>query len=122
MSDPVLELASRWREEAELFRSYGASLLATAFEKHAEDLESALGSWNLEGVTLEEAAKIGGYSYSHLQHLVADGKVENVGEKHCPRIRRRDVPCKPGRGRPGSRSKTELIDQVIPLHRGGDAD
>lgn len=119
--DALAELAQRWREEAETLRCYGAERLATAAERHADELEAAAGAARIEAVTLEEAAQIGGYSYSHLQHLVAEDTIPNVGEKGDPRIRRSDVPVKPGHGRrrekPAS-TKGELLDaDVLEMRR-----
>lgn len=48
-------------------------------------------------VTLTEASRIGGYSVDHLQRLVRGGTLANQGRKFSPRIRRADVPIKPGR-------------------------
>jgi hypothetical protein len=47
-----------------------------------------------EALTLADAAKESGYSSEHLRHLVASGKLENVGRKHAPRVRRADLPRK----------------------------
>lgn len=116
--NPLVELADRWRDEAEMLRSYAAEPLATACEKHADELEAALGVVRLEAVTLDEAHEIGGYSYSHLQHLVADGTIPNVGSGGKPRIRRQDVPVKPGHGAGnGSLSKTELLEDALARRR-----
>lgn len=94
--DTLARLTDRWRNEAVLFRRYGDERGATICELHANELEAAVGAAQLEAVTLEEAKQIGGYSYSHLQHMVKDGTLENVGKDGAPRIRRSDVPIKPG--------------------------
>ncbi|HKO16724.1 MAG TPA: hypothetical protein VJU87_10815 [Gemmatimonadaceae bacterium] len=47
-------------------------------------------------VSLQQASAIGGYSIDHLQRLVREGRIENRGRKHAPRIRRADVPVKAG--------------------------
>lgn len=113
------ELAARWRNEAETFRSYGETCLATACEKHADELEAAAQTLHFENVTLEEAAEAGGYSYSHLQHLVAEGTIPNVGRKGDPRIRRCDIPRKPGHGVNRGASKKDTLDRTLRLHRQG---
>lgn len=116
--DPLAELAANWRDDAERFRDYGANRLARTCEKHADELEAASAARQLDAVTLEEAAEIGGYSYSHLQHLVADDTIPNVGSKGSPRIRRRDVPVKPGHGRASDdRSRVELVNREVERHR-----
>ena len=48
-------LAESWRREADLFRRSG-SPLARASELHAEELEERIREWQLEALTLEEAA------------------------------------------------------------------
>lgn len=111
-------LVDRWRAEAAVFRTYGEDRLALACERHAGEVEDALQAARVEAVTLEEAADIGGYSYSHLQHLVAEGQLENMGEKGSPRIRRCDVPRKPRGGKRPS-SKRELVRRSLKVHRGG---
>jgi len=60
-----------------------------------EELEAALQSVE-DGVTLAEAARLGGYSADHLGRLIHEGTLVNVGRKYAPRIRRADVPVKPG--------------------------
>lgn len=118
MTDSLTDLAERWRQEADTLRSYGAVRLATTAERHADELEAVAGAARIEAVTLEAAAEIGGYSYSHLQHLVAEGKILNVGKKGDPRIRRCDVPVKPGYSREGSASKADILNRSLHLHRG----
>ncbi len=71
----------------------------------------------IEAVSLEEAASLGGYSYSHLQCLVARGEIENLGEKGSPRIRHCDVPVKPGHGKGRPCSKADVLDRSLKLHR-----
>ena len=112
-------LASIWRDLATLFREHAEDSVAIAYERCAEDLEECIRERVLETVTLEEAAEAGGYSYSHLQHLVAEGKIENVGGKGSPRIRRSAIPTKPGQGTPLARSKADLVDLSLVRHRSG---
>ncbi len=100
-----------------MFRRYGETLLATACEKHADELEAATAAERIEAVSLEEAAEIGGFSYSRLQCLVAKGEIDNLGQKGSPRIRRCDVPIKPGHGKGQARSKVEVLDRSLKLHR-----
>jgi len=111
-------LGDRWRAEAETFRRYGDERGARACELHADELEAAMAAARLEAVTLEEACKIGGYSYSHLQHMVADGTLENIGTKGAPRIRRAEVPRKPRHGN-GSAKEDALVGQVIDARQRG---
>lgn len=94
--EAVRELAETWLEEAELLRKYGAEAAASAAELHARQLVGRLEASEKELLTLAQAAKESGYSQDHLRHLVADGTLPNAGEKGRPRIRRADLPVKPG--------------------------
>ena len=76
--DPLARLAEKWREDAERFGDYGDKRGAHTCELHADELDRALRLSRTQAVTLEEAAEIGGYSYSHLQALVAEDKIRNV--------------------------------------------
>ncbi len=93
------ELALRWREEAALLRSRGADGHAVLEEGLANELEQKLREWQLEELTIEEAADESGYSYKRLQELVSLGEIDNAGKRGSPRIRRRDLPSKAGQGR-----------------------
>lgn len=115
---PLLDLADRWEREAETLRARGLEREAAMEESFAEELRDALTSWEAGTVTLREAAELGGYSYSHLQHLVAEGEIENVGEKGSPRIRRSDVPVKPGQENGRAESKGDRLERSLQLHRG----
>ena len=86
------ELVARWRAEADVLRRRGAEPLAVGLESCAVELEVWAKQHALEALTLAQAAAESGYSYSALQHLVADGKVKNAGTPHRPRIRRSDLP------------------------------
>lgn len=59
------------------------------------DLE-ALAHDGSDVVTLQEAHFLGGYSTDHLQRLVRHDRIANVGRPGSPRIRRGDIPKKPG--------------------------
>lgn len=92
-------LAEKWREEASGYERDGAQVDgAKLLRRVAGELEANAAAERLETVTLEEAEAIGGYSYSHLQHLVADGTLPNAGRPGAPRLYCRDVPRKPGHG------------------------
>jgi hypothetical protein len=92
------ELLARWRtrhiEWAKLRVFVDGEQLAAQVIADLEELESA----SDDILTLREASRLGGYSADRLQHLVAVGEIENVGQKQRPRIRRCDVPIKPGYG------------------------
>ena len=91
------ELASRWRNEAEIFERRGAANQAATLKSCADELEQWMHERELEKLTLIQAAKESGYSYSALQKMVADGRLPNVGDKNRPRVRRGNLPQKPRR-------------------------
>lgn len=119
-------LPTRWQTKAKELRQLGAEPTAKVLERCAADLEEAYRDWNLQPLTLQEAAKESGYSTDHLGRLVRDGTIPNAGEKHSPRIRRGDLPRKPGhRSANGSkppapiRSRTEMARSVVESSQGG---
>ena len=77
-----------------MLRRRGAPQQADALESCADELEAALRQHEQEALTLQEASEESGYSYSALQKMVATGKLARVGNKHTPRVRRRDLPRK----------------------------
>ena len=90
------DLPGKWRKESEVFRRRGATEAAATLEDVAAELEAAFAEWEMEELTLQDAASESGYSYSHIQSLVASGEIENLGSKGTPRIRRCDLPRKVG--------------------------
>lgn len=98
MSQALNALAKDWRQEAEDLRSrYGDDRLATLCEAHAGELESLLKTQLHEELTLKQAARISGYSYSHLRRLMDSGDLPNAGVEGRPRVRLGDLPFKAGR-------------------------
>lgn len=93
------DLVARWGDKATDLRRY-APEVANAIEDCASELSVALGAESDTPLTFAEAAAESGYSAEHLRKLVASGKIENAGRPNAPRIRRADLPIKPG-----SRSK-----------------
>src|SRR5581483_11980447 len=110
-------LVSRWRERAGALRTWGGSEgAARAWETAAAELEAALRAARDELLTLEAAATESGYSADHLGRLLRAGKLPNAGRPHAPRIRRGDLPRKPG-GLPqpviGCISRTQIARSVV---------
>jgi hypothetical protein len=89
-------LSSQWRSRASDLERY-APVAAQAFRDAADELDAALRGGQ-ETVSLKEAAMLGGYSGDALQRMVASGRIRNYGRKGKPRIRRAEVPVKPGHG------------------------
>ncbi len=88
---PLQNLADQWRTEAELFRRRGMEDSATLVESCATDLEAGIREWELETLTLGEAAVETGLAYDTLQKKVSRGNLPNVGSKRAPRVRRCDL-------------------------------
>lgn len=98
------ELANQWRERADRLRELGAEAQAKTMEWCADRLEEQLRAWRNERLTLEQGAAESGYSQAHLARLVRDGTLPNAGEMNAPRIRRDDLPRKPGHAVPGGQA------------------
>lgn len=94
--NPLLSLAEKWRTDAELLRRYGDERGASVAELHADELEAAVAADRLDALTLKQASKESGYSYSRLHQLVSEGLIPNAGRRNAPRIRRHDLPRKVG--------------------------
>jgi hypothetical protein len=92
---PLTQLALAWRERAaDLLRWAAAEGAAVAFERAADELETALRRQADELLTLDQGAAASGYSVEHLGRLIRDGKLPNAGRPSAPRIRRGDLPQK----------------------------
>jgi hypothetical protein len=114
MADLFLQsLAERWRAEAALLRRRGADAQGAAMESCASDLEDEARLFSLETLTLEQAARETGYSYSAVQKMVRDGTIPNVGKKGAPRVRRGDLPKKPGGGPEPRGGEPDLAELVL---------
>jgi hypothetical protein len=91
------ELPAAWRTRANELRLWAsAEGAACALERAAADLERALQHRADEVLTLSEAAEVSGYSADHLGRLIRQQKLRSVGRAHSPRVRREDLPQKPG--------------------------
>jgi hypothetical protein len=89
-------LPSTWRARAEELRHYGADAQARALEAAAEELEVTLRANGQEPLRLADAARESGYSAEHLAREIRQGRIPNAGRSRAPRIRRADLPRKPG--------------------------
>ena len=88
----VRDLIERWRSEMDTLRKWGAG--ADILGRCINELESVLDAEKLEAITLGEAVRVSGYSYSSLQKKVAGGELPNIGKKGSPRVRKGDLPKK----------------------------
>ena len=90
----VSALPTHWRARATELERY-APAAAQAFKDAADQLQDVLQA-TADSVSIKEAATLGGFTIDHIQRLVRQGRIENVGRKGKPRIRCEDVPIKPG--------------------------
>ena len=97
MTDPLTALAEKWAAEAsDLEVRYHDARGAALFRLHASELTEAIRETESRTLTLTEASAASGYSGEHLRHLVSIGRIPNAGRRGAPRIRRSDLPSKPG--------------------------
>lgn len=100
-SDPLTDLTDRWRDDAEALERNGCGARAELLRRHAEEVEDALRRRQEERVTVDEAARISGYSEKHLRRLVRDGKLpahRPGGDGGRILLQRGDLPRKPASG------------------------
>ncbi len=93
----VRDALAEVREQARALREqWGAEEQAKGAEAAVAIIERRVGEAQLESLSLEQASAESGYSVDHLGRLVRDGTIPNAGEPYAPRIRRCDLPRKPG--------------------------
>lgn len=113
-------LADLWRERAENYAADGGMVNGEeTYKRVAEELEEAIRDFKMERLTVAEAADESGYSESHLRRLVREGGLPSADGDQRLRIRRRDLPRKPGHGTRGDVS----VDRngAVPSERGSPA-
>jgi hypothetical protein len=76
-------------------------------------MDEAWARWQLEELPIAEAAEESGLSVSALEKQIARGALLNSGDKGRPRIRRCDLPRKPGMGPRGPREAPDLAERVL---------
>ena len=106
------ELPVFWRARADDIRPY-APAAAQAFEDAAADLEPILREMALEVLTLGQAAEESGYSVEYLGRKVRSGDIANAGKPGAPRIRRADLPRKPGHRRNGNGRMLQITKEAL---------
>lgn len=102
---PLLRLADKWDEEADLIEQWQGDQSAEELRTAAEKLRRAVNEWLNEPLPIDVAAEESGYSKSRLRKL-AGSEVPNAGQEGDPRIRRKHLPLKPGHTCGGSPSDT----------------
>ncbi len=89
--DPFRALAAEWRQDAVMLERRGYEREARMVESFASDLEQRLREWELQELTLKQAATEFGLKYDTVQRRVACGELPNAGRKGTPRVRRCDL-------------------------------
>ena len=103
------ELLAKWQARQEDWHRLGVQVGGAAVaDEILTDLHAMMGASALEPLTLREAAMLSGYTVDHLQRLVAAGQLENIGRKGRPRIRRGDLPVKPGHRLPSDEPDSQF--------------
>ena len=92
----LADLADLWLSHAETLERYSDTRGAEVCRLHARELREAIEREESDSLTLAQAAEVSGYSKDHLRTLVSEGTLPNAGEKGRPRIRRGELPKKPG--------------------------
>ena len=85
-----------WREDTARFRSWGDEVRAMMLERVMLDIERVIHAAGDETLTVAGASREGGYSERQLRRMLQRGTVHNMGRPNAPRIRRSDLPRKPG--------------------------
>ena len=113
-TDPLVSrVTARWRSEAEILHRRGADEQAAVLKSCASELEEQARLFSLEEMTLGEAEQESGYSYSALEKMVRCSRVPNAGSLGNPRIRRGDLPRKPGSDRQPPQGEPDLAELVL---------
>lgn len=91
------EFISRWSQRADELKRLAANVDGhKVITEMLSDLELLFREEDSEQLTLQKAAQESGYSPDHLGREVRAGRIPNVGRPKAPRIRRGDLPRKPG--------------------------
>lgn len=94
------DLPALWRTRAREFRRYGQDAPATMLEGVADELDESLRAYMVEALSLRQAADESGYTPEGLSQLIRRGRIANVNPGGHPKVRRCDLPRKPGPSTP----------------------
>ena len=100
----------------ELRESFGAEGPARSLEWAAARIEQALRDENDQLLTLPDAAELSGYHPDSLARMVRDGQIPDLrppNSKGMIRIRRADLPIKPGRQHTPDADVRELASRLL---------
>ena len=113
------DLLRVWNERADFLHQYGDPNSARIWRTAAVELERALEAFGAETLTVDEAAKVTGYTPDYIRKQIAAGDLPNAGRKNAPRVRRGDLKAKPqgGRGRPARPAEQQTTKQITPISK-----
>ena len=109
----VAEIVAKAKEFREAF---GDEPRARSLEWAAGRVEQALRDESDDLLTLAEAAEVSGYHPDSLARMVRDGQIRDLrppGSKGMIRIRRGDLPIKPGRPHTPDADVRELASRLF---------
>jgi hypothetical protein len=86
---------TEWRARASEYDRDGAVAQARVYSRLADELEEAMRAWLNEELSVPAAAEYSGYDESAIRKMRSDGRVPASADG---RIRRKDLPKKPGHG------------------------
>lgn len=118
---PLDRLAEEWEGEADTLRRRGAPGQADLMESLVEDLQERIHAWKNEELTIREAAQETGYSPKRLREMVREGRIPDNrpnGSNGTIRVRRKDLPRKPGGGDGDAVAEVESLAGKIEQGRG----
>lgn len=94
----ICPLPTIWRERAQWLREMiAAEQAARSFERAASELDQWLMEQADEVLTVSQAAERVGRDPSTISKAIRSGLIENVGRKHKPAVRARDLASRYGR-------------------------
>ena len=94
----LAELIDHWQARRDELDTLGAQVTAAAlFDEILADIRLLLQGQGEELLNLTQAAEVSGYTADHLGRLVRSGTIPNQARFRAPKIRRADVPIRPGR-------------------------
>ena len=122
----LTDLPPRWTARAAEMRFLGQASIAALIEALLGEFEKELAADATEPLTIARAAVVSGYSEDHLRLLVRNEQIPNAGRPNAPRIRRADVPIKPGHKSGNAHPKLldlkEQIARCVANSEGGESD
>ena len=91
------DIVNRWTKRRDELQKLRAAVDGAAIcEEVLADLDVLQRAEDADLLTLAEAATVSGYCADHLGRLIRAGTLTNHGRKNAPRVRRGELPRKPG--------------------------